>query len=213
MFKKLVFIFTLALISLSCDSYTDPYNQEAPNIILTEEPIVTGIWMSTITGNSLGPWGNPSSDESGTPRHMASSSKSATITADSVIEVEEYGFALNVPTPNPSLSSIILQVNLPDDQHVRIFIARARLAGTQDLNSVGGAVIAESKNIVVYNFPNRGYQAGRYSFEWDGTDNEGRRLPAGFYRIYAVTQQRTLFHDIYLANSREEFLPGMPGKN
>ncbi|MES2765240.1 MAG: FlgD immunoglobulin-like domain containing protein [Bacteroidota bacterium] len=188
-FKNILLFITLAIASLSCDSYTDPLSTRAPTLILTEEPTVTGIWMSDVVGNSLGAWGNPAIPD----------------TSDEYSRV--YG------TPNPVLEAMTFSFMLPKQSNTRVFIVRAHLAGTQEINSVGGAVMAESKDIIVRTFPPGTRPAGEFSFTWDGMDDDGRRLPTGFYRIYVVTQQRVMFFDIYFANSREEFLPGMPGKN
>lgn len=68
--------------------------------------------------------------------------------------------------PNPFQSLTSLRLLVPQASHVRVSV--------HDIEGRSVATLADA-----------GYAAGSYTISWDGTDDQGRRLPAGLYFVAA----------------------------
>ncbi len=71
------------------------------------------------------------------------------------------------------------QVRLPEDGNIAF-----ELYFKNNIHS-GEVKITDRNGNVVKNFPLSEQSSGIKAFEWDGTDNEGNRLPEGYYSIRA----------------------------
>jgi hypothetical protein len=74
---------------------------------------------------------------------------------------------LRDPVPNPSVGMTRLRLELPREAHVRLDVYD--LLGRHVRTVAAGA-----------------YDAGPHDWGWTGTDDAGRLLPAGLYRVRAI---------------------------
>lgn len=151
-------------------------------------PIVTGIRLTAETGQKMGTWGNPTDG----PEPVGSSGRPRGL------------FAL---APNPSVGTTPLRYRLEKRSTVRLWVVRARLAGAigPDMESIIGAQVVAPRMIVVRTLDSgSAREAGDHVMEWDATDDTGRRVPEGFYRIFLSIDNTIYWRDLLLVDTYED---------
>lgn len=190
MLSLILFLSVLILLSLnSCNNSTEP---SVFNNIDYETPVVPGLILtSEVSPEPIGTWRNPHS-----PNHNNESS-----------------YFLSTPHPNPTSSDVTLYYAIGIETRVSLWLVRAKLP-EDDFgnfqNAIGGGFVYSNKKVVLLkDEPTRpGYYG--YTFEW--TDENGKLLPAGFYRVYFKADGHTLWCDVLLARKITDLPPDLRGK-
>jgi hypothetical protein len=116
-------------------------------------------------------------------------------------------FDFATPYPNPHDGFATMKFALPKESLLNLWIVRARWIGTTnpDLLSIGGGTVPAPNNGAVRTLLRSIRQfAGYHLVTWDGRDDNGEPVRAGFYRVYFQTNEFTSWRDMLLYRSWED---------
>jgi hypothetical protein len=178
----------IALIGISCRS-----EPEGDLLISPPEPvagpIVTGLYVTAEDGQALAVWRSPAD-------HPQADSSSA------------YSFRLSGIFPNPAPpGGLSVMFTVPAAAEVHVWIAHARLTGATGRDTMAGrcGAVGRPDTIKVCDLVNAMLAAGSHTYQWDGNDDCGEPVPAGFYRVFL--QQKgspVLWRDLLLYRSPDD---------
>lgn len=185
MIRSIFISFAAALICCSCSSGDNPLETQQGAL----SPVVTGLWVtSPNNAEPIAAWGNPLSPDISPP-------------SVSTWGYDKYG--LVNPYPNPSSGAITITLLVPQSGLMRIWVSPVRLqgAGTGNAELFGGAVLNAANLDIIRELVNGMFHAGSHTYSWDGMDANGKPVPSGFYRIYAVADKKLYWHDVMIYRS------------
>jgi len=93
-------------------------------------------------------------------------------------------FCLGPAYPNPASGSVVLRFSVPRASQASI--------------TVYGQKHGPHSAFVVRALAEQMFAAGEYSFQWDGNDDQGARVPPGLYRAVLTTPDGMICGDIEL---------------
>lgn len=194
--SNLVFLF-LGFIFLSCSK--DDSGLVTP--FESQSPVVTGIWLTYETGPEvIGSWGYPSDPPTLYRTDFSKTNLNKSSSTNDELAIPTF-VTMDVPYPNPTQNSCAIRFSIIELSKVNIWIVKARFINEKN-NSYeysNGAVCINSNNQPVRKIiEDKNYDVGFYSYIFDGNDNDGNPLPAGFYRVYFSAGNTTEYHDIFL---------------
>lgn len=189
--RNLFISFAVACLCCACSSSDNPIEAQGG----TFSPVFTGLRVTASAGpKQIAVWGNPLSPDASPPSRPST---------PGVIGDDPTGFGLYNPYPNPSSGTMNFSWRIERSDPVHIWISPVRLQGSApDAEMIGGATLNASNLVVVRELANNQLLAGEYTLVWDGTDNSGKPVPAGFYRIYLMAGGKLSWHDFMIFRSR-----------
>jgi len=171
-------------------------------------PVVTGLYITGPNGpEALAVWGQPSDPPPQGPRLLFPPPPQLSY------------YAFSPPYPNPLDGETVVKFDvkfldhapgLPTQSVVSLWIVRARWVQSvnPDVVSIsGGMVPAPNSGAIRTLRHNEAMFPGHYSANWNGRDDNGDLVPAGFYRIYFQANDFTSWYDMFLYRSLND-LPG-----
>ena len=186
----ILFLSVSILLSLnSCNSSTEP---TGINNIDYETPLVPGLILtSEVSPDPIGIWRNP---------HLPNRDN-------------EYTYYLETPYPNPTNGRLNLRFGLSVTAKVSLWLVRAKLPedNYKNILSASGGVFALS-NFKVEVLKDELSRPGIYEAAIDWTDEDGKSLPAGFYRVYYEADGHLFWCDVLLARKITDLPPDLRGK-
>ncbi|MES2765241.1 MAG: FlgD immunoglobulin-like domain containing protein [Bacteroidota bacterium] len=184
--KYRVFLVFLFFCGISCSTPSEPSDPERLTFSLSEIPVIKGFYRTDAAGHILGYIGQPP-------------------------EKQEFPDGVNlIIVPNYGANVFHTEFALPFSGRVLIVVAKASFMGYEQNTSVGGAAVLGSQKIIVRTLLNQRLEAGIFTVEWDGKDDDGYKLASGFYRIYYVTKDFTVWGDTFYAKNPGDKPPFIP---
>lgn len=186
----ILFLSVLILLSLnSCNSSTEP---TGINNIVYETPVVPGLILtSEASPDPIGVWRNPHSPN----------------------RDNETSYYLSTPYPNPSSGSIRLYYAIGIEGKVSLWLVQAKLPEddyTNFQNTLGGGFVYSNYKVELLR--EESVRPGYYEYIFDWTDEDGKSLPAGFYRVYYGVDGHLFWCDVLLAKTINDLPPDLRGK-
>lgn len=181
-----------ALTTLSCSSSTESNPIYPPSPLpISAGSIFTGLYIVFENGTFGGTVGTPGDGR---------------IMPDAVNGTVPPTIAFTNPYPNPAPDSIWLRFRVPTESTVTIQIAAEAPRGEpgQEGVTAAGAIVHASPLVVVKTLIFGRLSAGDYNLSWNGTDDQGRLVPTGYYRVYAGDGKALIWHDVFLARNYDE---------
>ncbi|HUI29659.1 MAG TPA: hypothetical protein VLX91_05545 [Candidatus Acidoferrales bacterium] len=190
-----VLLLMVSFVALSCKSDN---TLVAPTLTTS---IVTGLWITNSSGPTpIAVWGNPS-DGSGSGSGGFGFNGGINERSDSIVAGIPRYFVFHIPYPNPAPGVTEFVFDLPIQSVVDLWIVKARWVGEQSsdetLEGSATTITPERNTVKIFLRSNLMY-AGQHTETWSGTDDNGRPVPAGFYRVYWRVNGFLAFHDIFL---------------
>ena len=190
-----------------------------------DQPVATGIYVTTIDPTPIDTWGNPSFQltptASGNSLSYAMPAEEAqgrfhalSKTSDTAALgiVGPLRMQLELPYPNPTIVGSDISFALPRTALVSLWIVRARWVGdpSEDLSNVDGGVVITPQvvavaNLIVY----RSTAAGFYRYSWNGQADDGKLVSPGFYRVYLKVDEGLMWSDIFLYRQITDLPPDL----
>jgi hypothetical protein len=172
----------------SCNNTTEP---SGINNLDYDVPVVPGLILtSEESPDPIGIWRNP---------HLPNWDN-------------ETSYYLSTPYPNPANGSIRLYYALGIHAKVSLWLVRAKLPEddySNFRNSFGGVFVASNYKIVL--LKDEPVRPGIYEYIFDWTDEDGKSLPAGFYRVYYEADGHLFWCDVLLARTISDLPPDLRG--
>lgn len=161
--------------------------------------IVTGIYITNETGETVGVWGNPSSTIQAVGKRTNSDN------ADEELNELPQSFSMGVPYPNPFKYSARVRFSLPQATRVNLWYETAYLPETQNPLPNQSSQRPFQRFYLVENFA---LNAGVHEVHFDTSLNEEgedeERISPGFYRMYLQTGSFVVTHDFYVIGERNQ---------
>lgn len=196
--QLLMLVVMCLLFNGSCRSPNSPTPLRAPGL---QTPVATGLFITLEDSPEIvGVYGNPSSnptfDHSNAGRFDASDLPTK--------------FYLSVPYPNPNNGGAAIQFELPTQSTVTVYVVPASFMSPEGrIIQFSNAAIHVARGLAIDVLIDRNLPAGFHVVLWSGRDQDGRRLPDGFYRIYAVINGHLLWQDALLLRDPCNAPPGL----
>ncbi len=219
--KSVFFLCILSLCAVPGCSDNSVAPLRAPGF---DQPVATGIYVTTIDPTVIATWGNPSSSLTpmgspsftfGTPggdgkRFLYKLSNPS----DTVVIVDPVPLhtELFLPYPNPCPGAAAITFEIPRAATVNLWIVRARWVGDppEDVSNVGGGTVITPQVAAVANLIlNRTLAAGIYRSIWSGQTDDGKYVPPGFYRVYLKVEGDLMWADIFLYREMVDLPPDL----
>lgn len=138
------------------------------------EPITQGIVKTDETGAEIGIWRSPSSPSP-----------------------QSENFLLGTPFPNPFSGSTNIALEIGNSREVDVWVLPVRLPEETEssyVNEFGPESLSDGR---IETIRDGELEEGNTNIRWDAN------LPRGFYRIYAESEDETLWHDVFIGDPGE----------
>jgi hypothetical protein len=171
------------LLFSACNEEESPLR--APEL---STPIINGLFLTDASGNPVGKWGSPNHKISGNATSCAQK-----------IELNAY--------PVPASFFVNLRYSSACNLPVTIWVTPAQLADDlqSDAINFGNALLLKAGGLSIKTLAKE--QSGINQIMWDGTDDTGKVVPPGFYRIYFRTGDLLLWEDVLLYQDNVDNIP------